>query len=199
MRCNCSHLCRLSSSCVRFANSAHFSACRLKNFTEAMLGRLAFPGFCIAAFIILRCNENCIAPQQVSDWLGNDGARGHESGNVAQRLARPRTINMQQFPERSALPCRGTNQTARRRIIRFHRPLLACALRLRACESGPRPRSAIHPVVPELMRKGGRRYEKLARSTQGRHRGSRGIRQDRSHGLAVQAHARSLRHSPDYQ
>ncbi|MGA8802950.1 MAG: hypothetical protein WB614_24590 [Pseudolabrys sp.] len=21
-------------------------------------------------------------PQQVSDWLGNDGARGHESGNV---------------------------------------------------------------------------------------------------------------------
>jgi hypothetical protein len=61
----------------------------------------------------LRCNENCIAPQQVSDWLGNDGARGHESGNVAQRLARPRTINMQQFPERSALPCRGANQTAR--------------------------------------------------------------------------------------
>jgi hypothetical protein len=57
-------------------------ACRLKNFTEAMLGRLAFPGFCIAAFIILRCNENCIAPQQVSDRLGNDGARGHESGNV---------------------------------------------------------------------------------------------------------------------
>lgn len=113
MRCNCSHLCRLSSSCVRLANSAHFSACRLKNFTDAMLGRLAFPGFCIAAFIILRCNENCIAPQQVSDWLGNDGARGHESGNVAQRLARPRTINMQQFPERSALPCRGANQTAR--------------------------------------------------------------------------------------
>lgn len=98
----------------------------------------------------------------------------------------------------SALPWRQSNR-ARRRIIRFHRPLLACAWRLRACESGPGPRSAIHPVVPELMRKGGRRYKKLARSAQGRHRGSRGIRQDRSHGLAVQAHARSLRHSRDYQ
>lgn len=36
----------------------------------------------------------------------------------------------------SALPWRQSNR-ARRRIIRFHRPLLACALRLRACESGP--------------------------------------------------------------
>ena len=28
------------------------------------------PGFCIAAFIILRCNENCVAPQQVSTSPG---------------------------------------------------------------------------------------------------------------------------------
>ena len=70
MRCNCSHLCRLSSSWVRFANSAHFSACRRKNFTEAIFRTLQIPGFCIAPFLILRCNENYMASQQDFHWPG---------------------------------------------------------------------------------------------------------------------------------
>ena len=98
------------------------------------------------------------------------------------RLARPgpREINLQQFPERSALPYRGANQTARKaRSSDFADPCWHAPYVL-SVKAGPGHEAQYTRVVPELMRKGGRRYEKLARSAQGRHRGSRGIRQDRS-------------------
>ena len=63
-KCRCAATVRTSAGCpdqwVRFANSAHFSACRRKNFTEAIFRTLRIPGYRIAPFLILRCNENCM-------------------------------------------------------------------------------------------------------------------------------------------
>jgi hypothetical protein len=65
---------------VRFANSAHFSACRRKNFTEPFFGLFEFPAIALHHFLFCVATKIAWSLQQDFDPQG---------GGLAAREAPP--------------------------------------------------------------------------------------------------------------
>jgi len=146
--------CRCAAAVRTFAGCPH-RACALptrrtfrpvvaKTSQKPWLGTLRIPGFRIAAFLILRCNENCMVDQQVLAGPGDGPRRRSRRGMkkatcpksalaTAQKICRRR--HHAQFSllwtQNASGGCAGS--------AGYAEPCLARTLRLEPCGAGPGP------------------------------------------------------------
>ena len=123
--CRCAATVRTFAGCPRRACASPtprtFRPVVAKTSQKPWLGTLQIPGFCIAPFIILRCNENCVVDQQVSagPW------RRPACRQRAQSLNSPPPNKYAANDVTPDFPCFGRRSTRKAMLDQRNTPALA--------------------------------------------------------------------------